>query len=114
MRFGELQVEAEKLGFKFETQRWIPDGYIEDEEGNDTNRRITKEVSAIKVTFPNDYPRPAHWINEDDDAGKVSSLQFAIDEYNNKEKIWAETKKKSQETIQAMDAFKKKFGKSFK
>lgn len=110
MTYEQLKTQAEAMGFKFETQRWVPDGYIEDEDGNDTSRPITKEVSAIKVTFPPDYSRPPHWIYDDDEAGKIKSLQYAIDEYNNKEAIFAENIRKSEEVKQAMEAFKTKFG----
>lgn len=110
MTYEQLKAQAETMGFKFETQRWVPDGYIEDEDGNDTRRLITKEVSAIKVTFPPDYSRPPDWIYDDDEAGKIKSLQYAIDEYNNKEAIFAENIRKSKETEQAMQAFKTKFG----
>jgi len=113
MSFDELKAKMEKMGFKFEWREWVPDGYIEDEDGYDTNRRITKKETAWKVTFPPDYPRPFTMVqvSTEDETSMVRSLQFNLDEYNKREEIWAEDKRTSEATVKAMEAFKEKFGK---
>jgi len=112
MTFEQLKAQAEEIGFRFELQTWIPDGYVEDEDGNDTNRLITKKDTAWKVTFPFDYPRPFTMIgvSYEDEESMIRSLQYAIDEYNRREEIWAENKRVSDENIRAMQAFGEKFG----
>ncbi len=112
MTFEQLKKEAEAMGFKFRWTEWVPDGYIEDEDGNDTSRLITKKDTAWKVTFPPDYPRPFNMIytSEETEASIIKSLQFAIDEYNRREEIWAEEKRMSDANVKAMQAFKEKLG----
>ncbi len=109
--FNELKTEAERMGFKFEWREWVPDGYIEDEEGNDTKRLITKRDTAWKITFPPDYPRPFTMIevSTGNEASMIRSLQHSIDEYNRREEIYAENKRVSEETKKAMQAFNEKF-----
>ena len=113
MTFEQLKNESEGMGFRFDWREWIPDGYIEDEEGNDTHHPITKKETAWKVTFPPDYPRPFTMIqvSGEDETTMVGSLQFSINEYNRREEIWAENKRISEANIQAMQAFRDKFSK---
>ena len=106
MAFEQLKRHAETLGFKFEWREWIPDGYIEDEDSNDTKHPITKKDTAWKVTFPPDYPRPFTMIqvSTEDEASMAKSLQFNIDEYNRREEIWADNKRMSEANIRAVKA----------
>ena len=110
--FDELKTKAEKMGFKFEWREWVPDGYIEDADGNDTRRLITKKDTAWKLTFPIDYSRPFTMIevSSADEASMIRSLQYSIDEYNRREEIWAKEKQISEATIRVMHAFNEKFG----
>jgi len=111
MGFNELKTEAEGMGFKFEWREWTPDGYVEDEWGDDTRRLITKKDTAWKLTFPPDYLRPFTMIgvSATDEASMFRSLQHLIDEYNRREEIWAENKRVSEETRKAMQSFVEKF-----
>ena len=111
MRFDELKAKMQEMGFKFEWREWVPDGYIEDEDGDDTNSPITKKDTAWKVTFPLDYPRPFTMlsVSTQDEASMTRSLQFDLDEYNRREEIRAENKRVSEENARAMQAFKEKF-----
>lgn len=112
MTFEQLKTEAEAMGFKFDWRAWVPDGYVEDEDGNDTNRPITKKDTAWKVTFPPAYPRPFTMIgvSGEDEESMIRSLQFVIEEYNRREEIWAENKRVSEENVRVMNAFAKKLG----
>ena len=112
MTFEQLKKEAEAMGFEFRWTEWVPNGYIEDEDGNDTSRLITKKSTAWKVTFPPDYPRPFTMVevSTGTEASMIRSLQHSIDEYNKREEIWAEDKRMSEANIKAMRAFKEKFG----
>jgi len=112
LTFEQLKAQAEAIGFKFEWIEWIPDGYIEDEDGNDTSRRITQKDTAWKVTFPPAYPRPFTMIgvSEESEESMVRHLQSAIDEYNRREEIWAENKRVSEATVQAVKALGEMFG----
>ncbi len=107
MTFEQLRERAEAMGFKFEWREWVPDGYIEDEDGNDTNRLITKKDTAWKVTFPRDYPRPFTMIevSTGSEASMGRSLQLSLDEYNKREEIWAEDKKVSEGNVKAVKAW---------
>lgn len=83
--FEKLKAEAEKIGFKFELQKWVPDDYEEDEDGK--QHLVTGEVSAWKVTFPADWPRPAHWVQVGDDLEMSKSLAGAMKEYDGRFEI---------------------------
>ena len=109
MTFEQLKKQAEDMGFKFEWREWVPDGYIEDEDGNDTRRLITKKATAWKLTFPADYPRPFTMHEVSKEASMIRSLQHSIDEYNRREELWAEDKRISEETVRGMQFFKDKF-----
>ena len=99
MKWEDTRQQAIKLGFTLEEQTWIPDGYIEDEDGNDTRRLITKPVTMLKALYPTDYPHPHSLI----DIGDVKGLQSAINEYLYRENIWEETRQHNKEMETAMD-----------
>jgi len=105
MNWEETKQEATKLGFTFEEQTWIPDGYQEDEDGEETSKLITEPVTQLKVMFPTNYPHPAQWI----DIGDVNALQYFIDEYLNRYKIAEETKRHNKEVEQGMNALMNMF-----
>jgi len=114
MDFDELKTKAEQVGFRFEWREWIPDGYIEGRDGNDTRRLITKKDTAWKVTFPPDYPRPFTMIevSTGDKISMAKSLQRLTDEYDRRDEIWAENRRISEETRRGIQAFNEKFGNS--
>ena len=101
MNWEEVYQGAIRLGFAFEKCTWIPDGYQEDEDGNDTRKLITKPVSMLKVTFPSDYPHPFSMIDVDG----VKGLQFAINEYLNRDKIAEDTRRRSGEVEAALKSW---------
>lgn len=107
MTFNELKAKAEAMGFKFETQTWIPDDY--DEHGRGTTEK--DRVSAIKVTYPVDYPHPVGWVNGGTDSEKVAELQFCVTEYESRFVTAVQTAKHNAELREAMKNFEKRFGK---
>ena len=74
MNWEEAKQQALKLGFTLEERTWIPDGYVEDKDGNDTRKLITEPITMLKITYPSDYPHPFGMI----DIGETKGLQFEI------------------------------------
>lgn len=101
MNWEEAQQQALELGFVFEERHWIPDGYMEDEDGNDTRKLITKPVTMMMVTYPDDYPHPFTMIS----IGDIKGVCYAINEYLNREKIWEETRRHNKEMETAMKSW---------
>ena len=96
MNFEALKAEAKELGFTFELQKWVADDYTLDE--NEKEHWHKEKCSALKVTYPLDYPRHADFI----EIGNSLSLQRCLDEYHNRFEIQASDEKISQNTIDSI------------
>lgn len=100
--FDELKKEAENIGFKFELQEWEADDYTIDDD--EKEHWFKSKEKAWKVTFPTDYPRPADWIDINDDAPMVKRLTRLLKEY---EQRFEEAKKITEHNRQVKEGMSK-------